>query len=149
MNILKKLGYITTKEYLAKEKELQETIQELQLKIFKLERLTQRETHIIDIDIADPTPDIPEARKAYVANVAGFFFDVLEKKLKHMLSNVHTLMEDCENDDKRNHQLAGAAYSLREMLFWGKSMVNEHVSYLVPQTEITEEEIDELKEKIK
>lgn len=149
MNIIKKLGYLTTTEYLAREKELKDRIASLELEVFRLERLTQKDISLIDIDIADPTPSDTDARKVYVSQVAGFFFDVLEKKIKHMLSNVHTLMEDCENDDKRNHQLAGAAYSLREFLFWGRTMVNEHMSYLTKQSEISEEELSELKEKIK
>jgi len=149
MNIFKKLGYFTTTEYLAKEKELQDEIALLKLKIIRLEKLTQKDISLIDIDIGDPTPSDTDSRKAYVAQVAGFYFDILEKKVKHMLSNVHTLMEDCENDDKRSHQLAGAAYSLREFLFWGRTMTNEHMSYLTKESEISEEELGELKEKIK
>lgn len=149
MNILKKLGYFTTTEYLAKEKELKDEIALLKLKIIRLEKLTQKDISLIDIDMSDPAPSDTDSRKAYVAQVAGFYFDILEKKVKQMLSNVHTLMEDCENDDKRNHQLAGAAYSLREFLFWGRAMTNEHMSYLTKESEISEEELGELKEKIK
>ena len=149
MNIIKKLGYITTTEYLEKEKEYKDKISDLELKIFKLERLTQKDISLIDVDLSDPTPLKTEARRAYVAHVAGFFFDILEKKLKFMLSNVHTLMEDSENDERRKNQLVGAAYSLRELLFWGRNMTNEHISYLNKEAELSEEEVQELKDIIK
>lgn len=148
MNILKKLGYITTTEYLANERKLKDEIALLQVRISQLEKRTQKDISLVDIDLNDPEPTT-EFRRNYVGQVAGFFVDILEPKLKFMLSKVHSLMEDAETDNKRQQQLIGAVYSLREILFWGRSMLGEHISYQQEDADKPDEEFKQLKDLIK
>lgn len=143
--ILNRLGYVTKTEY---QKIVDENM-ELKKDNLILKNKVIRDTTLIDADMGDPSPLEKESRMAYVAKVAGFFEDIFEKKLKHMISNTHLLMEQEENTEKQMDKLVGAVFSLRELLLWGRNMLNEHVAYLQDTKDISEEEIDELKEKIK
>lgn len=143
--ILNRLGYVTKTEY----QQLIDENLELKKDILVLKNKVIRDTTLIDTDIGDPSPRDKEPRAAYVAKVAGFFEEIFEKKLRHMISNTHNLMEQEENTEKQMDKLVGAVFSLRELLLWGRTMLNEHVSYLQKEADISEEEVDELKEKLK
>lgn len=144
MNIIKKLGYVTTTEY----QKVADENAELKKQNFILKNKVFRDTSLIDTDLKDPAPIDREERKIYVAKVAGFFEEIFEKKLKFMISNTHVTMESEENSQKQQDLLVGAVYSLRELLLWGRNMLNEHISYLNNEADISEEEINELKNKI-
>jgi hypothetical protein len=85
-------------------------------------------TPFIDADLGDPIPIGSEARKLYVATVAGLHKDILEPKLKFIIANIHKAMEEEGNTDKINNMWVGAIYCARELLRWGDRMVNEQVA---------------------
>ena len=143
--ILNRLGYVTKTEY----QKIANENAELKKDVLILKNKVLRDTSLVDTDMGDPSPLEKEARMAYVARVSGFFQDIFEQKLKYMISNTHNLMEQEENTEKQMDKLVGAVFSLRELLLWGRNMLNEHVSYLQKEADISEEEVDELKEKIK
>jgi hypothetical protein len=85
-------------------------------------------TPFVDADLGDPIPIGSEARKLYVATVAGLHKDILEPKLKFIIANIHKAMEEEGNTDKINNMWVGAIYCARELLRWGDRMVNEQVA---------------------
>lgn len=146
MNILKRLGYVTTTEYL----KLKDEKDFLEMEVLRLKKEKKRNLEIISADFGDPSPSDTEERKAYVAKVTGFFADILEKKIKSMISATHNLLEEEGLDEKQHYKLLGAIYSLRDFLVWGDSMRNEHISYQIPESDdIAEEEINDLKKLLK
>ena len=88
-----------------------------------------KEKKLVDTKIGDVAPTKIEERKAYVAQVAGFHTDILEKKLNQMIVACHILLEEPENSSETDLALKGTIYSFRELIRWGKSMVNEQISY--------------------
>jgi len=101
---------------------------------------------IIDITLGDHIPTDTEARKMYVASVAGFFKEIMQKKLEFMIANTHNMLEETTNDRDFDLMLKGAVYSFRELLVWGKLMLNEQMAN---QTEnVSEEDIQSLKDKL-
>jgi len=142
MNILKRLGYVTTTEYL----KLKDEKDFLEMELLRLKKEKKKNLEIISADFGDPSPSDTEERKAYVAKVVGFFEDVLRDKIKSMISATHNLLEEEGLDDKQHYKLLGAIYSLRDFLVWGDSMRNEHIAYQTPESdEIVQEEINDLK----
>lgn len=85
------------------------------------------EKELIDITLGDPTPTDSEERKAYVAAVAAFYKNYLEKKLNVMLMNIHNLLEPQDNDREYDLALKGAAYICRDLKLCGEAMINEQV----------------------
>lgn len=148
---MKKLGYVTTTEYQKLEMangalsvrltELQQENTDLKLQVH-----SAPVKDFIPCDLLDPSPTEVVERKAYVAKVAGFFQDVFNKKIYAMISASHTLLEDESLTEKQSDKILGSIYSLREFLHWGKTMLNEHLSYIQESKEqITEEEINNIK----
>lgn len=88
------------------------------------------ETVLIDPFIGDVEPKDEKERKIYVATIAGVFKDFFAPKWKQMIAAAHLLMEDSENTHDTDMKLKGAVYALREHLFWGDRIVNEHVANL-------------------
>lgn len=88
----------------------------------------QVKTPFVNADLGDPTPVGSEARALYVGTVAGLHKEILEPKLKYMISNIHLLMEDEKNSGKDDDMWRGAIYFAREILRWGNRMVNEQVA---------------------
>jgi hypothetical protein len=88
----------------------------------------KRNVQIIEIDLGDPTPVGKEERKLYTAQVAGIFREILEPKLKQMISSAFLLMENESNSHEMDLQIKGTIYALREMMRWGDKMVNETVA---------------------
>lgn len=119
----------------------------LRAKLISLEHLeAEKPKEIIDIEIGDPTPTDSEARKIYVATVAGFFKNIMEPKLKYMLSYLHNRFEEQDSERDFDLILKGAAYSYRELIKWGNTMINEQISN---QTDISESDVELLKNKLK
>lgn len=83
---------------------------------------------LIEMDLGDPSPVDREKRKLYVAQVAGLHKEILEPKLKQMISKAHSLAEEQTNDREIDLQIKGVIYAFREMMKWGESMVNEQVA---------------------
>lgn len=142
---MKKLGYVTTTEY----QELEQKKDNLYNKLMELEAenvdlklkiYTAPKTELVPCDLLDPSPTEVVERKAYVAKVAGFFQDVLNKKIYAMISASHSLLEDESLSEKQSDKILGSIYSLREFLHWGKTMLNEHLSYIQEGKEETAEE---------
>ena len=107
---------------------------------------TFKPKEIFDISIGDPTPTDSEERRMYVAQVAGFFKEILEPKLKQMISSAHNILEATSSDRDSDLQLKGVIYSFREMIKWGNSVLNEQIAN---QTDgISEVEINTLKDKL-
>lgn len=104
---------------------------------------------LIDVTLGDPTPTPSAERKAYVGSVAGFYKNILEKKLNVMLMNIHNLLEASDNDREYDMALKGAVYLCRELKVWGNSMVNEQVANQTEDSDIPKDEnVEILKESL-
>ena len=99
----------------------------------------------IDVMVRDPVPSDSEARNAYVARVAGFFVDILEPKLKHMISNSYFVLEDTNNSQNVDNMLKGAIYAFREILLWGETLTNEYKGDLVENRESSKSPEEQLR----
>lgn len=102
---------------------------------------------LIDITLGDPTPSDSAERKAYVAKVAGFFKDVMEPKINHMISVAHNMMEATDSDREFDLILKGVVYSFREFKKWGEMMLNEQIANQIDVPE--DENIKTLKDSLK
>lgn len=137
------LGYIFIKENVLTRKDAQ--IDELARNLRTTESLSVeyreqvrklREFHedekfknVIPIDIADPTPDNPDARKMYIGRVAGFYRDIMEKKCLQMISVSHRLLEEETNERETDLYLKICVFICREWMKWGEQAVSEQIGY--------------------
>lgn len=166
--ILKKLGYILKSESDEKLRAVREmyeveigTLREsnldlvsknrvLEMEIISLRKKEEEAKPIFDFSVADPIPG-GDARKGYVASVAGYYRDLLEPKLKQMIAVAHNLLEETSNDRDFDLTIKGVVYSFRELMKWGEAMHNEQVANQTGDTEPDErtltEKIKELTEK--
>lgn len=94
----------------------------------------------IDVDVSDPVPDKSQERKEYVARIAGFYTDILKKKLVHMISNFHKALEEETNNRDGDFVLKAGVYVCREFMLWGQNMIKEQIGYQVEAQEEAEEE---------
>lgn len=83
---------------------------------------------VIDFNMGDPSPVDSVQRALYVAQVAGLHKDILEPKLKQMISSTHQLLSEASNDRDFDQALKGALYFAWEFIRWGDRMVNEQVA---------------------
>lgn len=107
--------------------------------------LELKEKTLIDMSLGDPTPNKTAQRKTYVSSVAGFYKDFYKKKLEYMISKSHNLLEE-DGDRDIDLKIKGVIYAFREIMRWGESMINEQIAN---QTDISDDEIQTLKDKIK
>jgi len=138
--ILNKLGFITKKESLRLRQEnfvLKE----------KLRQDDKIPRPVLDVNIGDPAPENPVARREYIARCAAFHKDVLDQKMQHMISTVSSELVNIESSRDFDMVLKGTINALHLIREWGESTVNEH---LANQTgDIDKEEVGILKEKLK
>jgi hypothetical protein len=92
------------------------------------EKIKKMQKTLIDTNLGDPIPLGTEERKMYVAAVAGFFKEIFEKKLYHMISVSHNMLEETNSDRDYDLMLKGTIFAYRDLLKWGESMVNEQVA---------------------
>lgn len=97
---------------------------------------------LIDVRVGDPSPADKEKRASYVGVVAGLHTDILEPKLKQMISNLHEMLESSTNDRDFDQSLKGAVYFAWELIRWGQSMVNEQIANQTNQNPSSSEEVD-------
>lgn len=91
-----------------------------------LSKLKVRE--LIDIKLGDPAPLDKEQRALYVAKVAGLHKEIFEPKIKHMISNAHSLLEETDNPRDYDLMVKGGIYMLWELHRWGELMMSEQVA---------------------
>ena len=94
----------------------------------KIAHSSENKQKYIDVDIGDPSPVDTVERKEYVAIVAGLHKEILEPKLKYMISVSHNLLEAVSADRDFDLVMKGVVYSFRELLKWGDAMVSEQVA---------------------
>lgn len=82
----------------------------------------------IDPRVGDPSPLDSEQRVLYVAQVAGLHKDILEPKLRQMISSLYQLLEEASNDREYDQAIKGAIYFAWELIGWGNRMVSEQVA---------------------
>lgn len=121
------------------EKELHRVQSEL-LEVKKKLSVEQKKQVLIDMDLGDPAPTDKETRALYVAQVAGLHKEIIEPKLKHMISKMHGLLEDATNDRDFDNALKGAVYFAREFMRWGDMMVNEQIANQANQNNASPED---------
>jgi len=156
--ILNKLGYIKESLHVSTVATLGNHISQLEkenlilrTEVTSFRTQEKKLTPVIDISLGDPIPQDTESRKVYVATTAGFFKQILEPKLKYMLSNLHNMLEERDSDRDFDLILKGVAYSFRDLIKWGEAMVNEQISNQIDNPEeddVSEEDINILKEKL-
>lgn len=105
----------------------QNEITGLRMKIRLLEK-SDKVKEYIKVDIGDPSPVDTEKRREYVAKVAGLYKELLEPKLKEMISKSHNILEAPSADREVDLMMKGVIYSFRELLNWGEAMVSEHIA---------------------
>lgn len=116
--------------------------------IFELEaKLKNIKRTVIDMSIGDPEPSEVVARREYVARVAAFHKDVLDKKIKAMISEVRAELEKIENTPKMDEILKGTCNALWLIYDWGEQCVNEMISVQVDG--LSEDEKKLLDDKLK
>jgi len=82
---------------------------------------------LIDVSARDPSPTDKEARALYVSQVAGIYKEILEPKLKQMITRAHDMLEEASNDREYDQAIKGTIYAFRELMRWGELMVSEQV----------------------
>ena len=90
---------------------------------------------LVDVKMGDPAPIDSEQRKLYVSKIAGLHKEILEPKLKQMISSIHTLLEDETNPRDLDQTLKGTIYAFWEIIRWGNMMVNEQISNQMNQSQ--------------
>lgn len=109
----------------------------------------ERFKDVIPVDIGDPTPENPDARKMYIGRVAGFFRDVLENKCLQMISTSHRLLEEETNDRETDLYLKICVFICREWMKWGEQAVAEQISYQTEPPPSPAEQKEELITQVK
>lgn len=104
---------------------------------------------VMPIDIGDPTPDNPDARKMYIGRVAGFYRDILQKKCTQMISVSHRLLEEETNDHETDLYLKMCVFICRDFMKWGEQAVAEQISYQTEPPPSPAEQKEELITQIK
>ncbi len=132
--ILKNLGFITRKEALALK-------QENFLYREKLREQPKPVRPVVDLNTGDPTPDKVDARREYVARVAAFHKDVMEQKIKSMVSLVREELSKAENSPQTDLFLKGTINALWLMYDWGEECVNEMLSYQTDSLDVEERDL--------
>lgn len=152
--ILEKFGYISLQEHnhivgvLFKQKEaMEKEIFLLNVKVTSFEEAEKKFHPLVDFSLGDPAPKDSEQRKTYVARTAGFFSEILEPKLKSMLSSLHNMLEERDSDRDFDLILKGVAYAFRDLIKWGNAMINEQVAN--QNINVSEGDVENLKEKLK
>lgn len=154
-NIFTKLGYITEAQHEIAVASLKNKVSQLEGENLTLRAEVtsyknsepEKPKTLIDIRLGDPIPLDSEARKMYVAQVAGFFKDIMKPKLDFMLSNLHNMLEERDSDRDFDLILKGVAYAFRDLIKWGDVMTNEQVANQNP-SESSEEDVQSLKDKL-
>ncbi len=116
---------LSSANYLSENKKLRDKIDVLESELSKL----KKEKLFVDVFSKDPSPQDTEKYKLYVAQVAGLYKEILEPKLKHMISNALQLLEPSTNDREFDQAVKGSVYTLRELMLWGQSMINKQISF--------------------
>ena len=115
-------------ELIVQRDDFKDKIDDLTIKISRKQIDQEYKKQLIDIDIGDPGPKDVVKRKEYVAKVAGLHKEILEPKLRQMISVSHNLSESVSADRDFDFLMKGVVYAFREILKWGESMVSEQVA---------------------
>lgn len=102
---------------------------DLSKQIEDLQDNTIAEMPTVDMSDPDKKERSKEERQNYVGKVAGLHKDVLEPKIKFMISNSYKALEDTSNDRDLDMAIKGMIYTFREIKSWGDRMVAEQSSY--------------------
>lgn len=132
-------------------------IESLKDKILKLEVKDKNKCPLPIIKVEEEDPDSLHLvdRKAFIARMAGFHFDILNQKIKRMISEVReqimTLNRDTfgYSNQEFDIYLKGIENGLWLIWEWGENAVNEKIGNDRGENELTEEEEELLKDKIK
>ncbi len=79
----------------------------------------------IDMSAGDPEPSDEEERAEYVQRVAGFFTDIMDKKIEYLKSLQAIAMQDPEESDKMTQYRRGAINAFALLQDWGDQMIAE------------------------
>lgn len=119
-------------EFVSARQNYESNLSYLQSEIKDLQgRLTKRlpdPKPAVNVNLAEPIPADGEARKGYVARVAGFHKDILKPKILSMLSETHRDMEKVDNPPAWDALLKACCNILWLFDDWGEQMQNEHVA---------------------
>lgn len=132
--ITKNLGFITRKEALVLKQD----------NFLLRERLREQPKPVrpvVDLNTGDPTPDKVDARREYVARVAAFHKDVMEQKIKSMISLVRDELDKVENTPATDLLLKGTSNALWLVYDWGEQCVNEMLSYQTDTLDVEERDL--------
>jgi len=138
--ILKRFGLVAVSELnkLVEEKELlEDRIEMIQTTqpVPQEEKVFERTE--VPIVTGDPSPTDTEERKAYVARVGSFNKEILEPKLKQLISKMRhqfdslTVPEEVAGSltkEQYHYYIIGNIGALWTMIEWGWMMQNEHLS---------------------
>lgn len=89
---------------------------------------------LVDYNLGDPSPKDKLQRKAYTASVSQIYQDILEPKLKQMISTTHKILAEPENERDSDIALKGTIYAFQELMTWAERMHAESMSYTLDET---------------
>lgn len=110
---------------------------------------------VVRVDSEDPDKVSGPDRKAHVARIAGFHFDIMDRKLKHTIEKTREVLMSVGRDTYGYSQeqfdiyLKGTENAFWLIWEWGESARNEVIADQTGETELTDEELDDLKDKVK
>lgn len=96
----------------------------------KLEKASVPKLIQVDYFVDDPSPSDTEARKEYVGRTAGFFKDVLEPKLQHMISILQKELSNPMASRETDLFTKATINAFSLLLDWGDEMVGEQLENL-------------------
>ena len=86
----------------------------------------------IDIKKGDPEPSDPEARAAYVANVANFFTSYGTQKIDYLIANLARELISPLNKPEDDVRIKATINALSLILDWADTIVAEHMQNQMP-----------------
>lgn len=83
----------------------------------------------------DPSPLSREERASYVARVAGFYKDIFEQKIIHIISQLQKELSDPRSSREMDMYVKANINALSLLMDWGDSMVNEQLDNITNKEE--------------
>lgn len=132
-------------------------VNDLKAKVIQLELYAEKYKSIhpaIKVDEDDPDIVSPELRKSYIARVAGFHHDIMGAKLKRLISQTREVVMSIGRDTLGYTQadfdiyLKGTENAYWMLHQWGEYARNEHIANGTEDVELSEDDVEILKDKI-
>jgi len=132
---------------------LKKRLEEAEMTVFLSSQKKELPHPVVDLGAEDPEPNDAAQRKLYVAQAAAFHHDVMKKKLLKLISDTRAQFEQINRESfgmkpsEYDLFLKGTINGLWLLHDWGDEMVNEQLANQQEASEVTEAELQALKDK--